>query len=105
MFAGKRRLEKAIKQLDSSTVKVEVEWRPFYLDPTLPEKSVNKIERYNKRFGADRVARMVPHMQATGREEGIEFSYGGKVGNTTNSHRLVYYAQRYGKVDEVSGHR
>jgi len=32
---------------------------------------------------------------------GINFSRDGKVGNTIDSHRLVSYAERHGKQNEV----
>lgn len=32
---------------------------------------------------------MLPYMKQTGLKDGITFDYGGNVGNTFNSHRLV----------------
>jgi hypothetical protein len=40
-------------------------------------------------------------MQRTGAEYGIKFSYDGKIGNTINSHRLVEFAKRQGKQNEM----
>ena len=57
---------------------------------------MNKLEHYKKKFGPSRVEAMVPHMIATGRSEGIEFSYGGNIGNTLDSHRLAYQAREEG---------
>ena len=45
---------------------------------------------------------MIPHMVKTGQQDGIKFSYGGKVGNTMNSHRLVDWAKQFGKSEEAS---
>ncbi len=39
---------------------------------------------------------MIPYMKATGLKDGINFSYGGNVGNTFNSHRLVALAKTKG---------
>lgn len=61
----------------------------------------NKLEAYNRKFGAARVASMVPHMQKVGEESGIKFSYGGDISNTLLSHALVKVAQAQGKEDEV----
>jgi predicted DsbA family dithiol-disulfide isomerase len=44
---------------------------------------------------------MLPHMQQVGLQHGIKFTYGGKIGNTINSHRLVEYAKRHGKENEM----
>ena len=93
-YIGKRRLERAIAELDPARVTVRIRMHPFFLDATLPPSSVNKMEHYKKKFGAERAAQMIPRMQATGREEGIAFSYGGNIGNTLLSHRLVRYTER-----------
>lgn len=39
---------------------------------------------------------MVPQMKKTGQSVGIEFSYGGFVGNTFDSHRLIWKAREEG---------
>ena len=40
---------------------------------------------------------MLPVMKQTGEKEGINFSYGGEMGNTTDSHRLMEWAlETYG---------
>ncbi len=39
-----------------------VRWLPFQLVPDLAKEGVNKLEYYNKRFGPQRVAQMVPAM-------------------------------------------
>jgi predicted DsbA family dithiol-disulfide isomerase len=100
-FVGKRRFEKVLKQLDPQKVKVEVNWRPFFLDRTLPAPGKNKLEHYAKKFGKARTDQMLPHMKNVGKEEGINFSYGGKIGNTMNSHRLVEFAKKQGKQDAM----
>ncbi|CAF1643241.1 unnamed protein product, partial [Didymodactylos carnosus] len=96
-YVGKRRLEKALSQLDSSKVNVEISWYPFELDSGSPrEGSILKLDRYKQKFGEERTKQMITQMQQTGKEEGIQFSYGGKVGSTFNSHRLVHYAKLHG---------
>lgn len=71
-----------------SDVKVTYDWRPYELDPTLPSPGVNKMQRYASRFGP-RFGEMIEQMKERGRPYNIAFSYGGNVGNTVNSHRLV----------------
>ena len=76
-------------------MQADIEWLPFFLNAGLPEKGTNKLEHYNKKFGgvcagglqlrakceltlelptASRVRSMIPHMQETGKKEGIDFS-------------------------------
>ncbi len=65
------------------------------LDPSLPAPGTNKMALYRKKFGA-RFDAMIPHMKQVGSTIGVNFSYGGNVGNTLNSHRLVTWAQKQG---------
>jgi len=60
--------------------------------------SLVKRDHYNSKFGADRVAAMIPQMEATGMKESppIKFSYGGTLGNTLDSHRLIEWAYEMG---------
>jgi len=100
-FVGKRRLEKALKQLDPLKVQTEIRWLPFFLNPNAPKPSQNKLEMYKKKFGPERVEQMVPHMKKVGGEEGINFSFGGNTGLTLDSHRLLEYAlEKYGFVKQ-----
>jgi len=72
-------------------------WRPFQLDASLPKgKGKLKLEAYKEKFGADRVASMVPYMASVGKEVGIDFSYGGYIGNTFDSHRFLWQARETG---------
>eukprot|EP00013_Stygamoeba_regulata_P024202 CAMPEP_0177665102 /NCGR_PEP_ID=MMETSP0447-20121125/20867_1 /TAXON_ID=0 /ORGANISM="Stygamoeba regulata, Strain BSH-02190019" /LENGTH=210 /DNA_ID=CAMNT_0019171157 /DNA_START=44 /DNA_END=676 /DNA_ORIENTATION=- len=98
-YVGKRRLEKAMKKMPDS-VSFEVKWKPFLLNPDAP-KRINKFEAYCRKFGESRVKAMMPAMKEAGRADGIEFSFGGDTGNTVNSHRLIEYADRFGKQDQV----
>ena len=96
-FVGKRRFEKAVKALGG--LSVQVRWRPFFLDPGLPAGGVDKMARYTEKFGAARVAQMLPMMAQVGKTEDIVFDYGGRISNTLTSHALLELAwQRGGAV-------
>jgi len=95
-------------KIASSTMGMDfsVSWRPFFLDPRLPGgEGKDKVQHYNAKFGAERVAQMMPRMVQTFAEEGIPgYSINGKVGNTMDSHRLLEYALSKGgpeKQDEL----
>jgi predicted DsbA family dithiol-disulfide isomerase len=94
-YVGKRRLEKALSQIDTSNVNVSISWYPYELDHGLPsDGSLLKMDRYKQKFGETRVKQMLPQMMETGKQEGIQFSYGGNIGSTFDSHRLLYYAKQ-----------
>merc|ERR1711934_1348358 len=79
----------------------EVHWKPFMLDASLPAEGVDKLQRYNAKFGPARVQQMLPHMKRVGEGEGIAFSYGGLIGNTLDSHRMIEWSARFGKQNEM----
>jgi len=54
------------------------------------------MEYYEAKFGAAMVRGMIPRMKATAMEHGIEMNYGGYVGNTFDSHRLIWKAREEG---------
>eukprot|EP00746_Dinoflagellata_sp_MGD_P126423 gnl/MRDRNA2_/MRDRNA2_61267_c0_seq1.p1 gnl/MRDRNA2_/MRDRNA2_61267_c0~~gnl/MRDRNA2_/MRDRNA2_61267_c0_seq1.p1 ORF type:complete len:182 (+),score=52.79 gnl/MRDRNA2_/MRDRNA2_61267_c0_seq1:172-717(+) len=86
----------------SDKASFKVEWIPFQLNPQAEGGAgVNKLEMYKKKFGEARVNQMLPMMMQVGRQEGIEFSYGGNTGNTFDSHRLISLAGKQGKQDEL----
>jgi len=58
---------------------------------------VNKLQKYiNGGFQS-----ALPYWSEQGKKVGIQFSYGGNVGNTLDSHRLIEFAKKYGKQDEM----
>jgi predicted DsbA family dithiol-disulfide isomerase len=89
-FVGKRRLEKAIATHKKSNRETtfNVSWHPFYLDPTV-KQTEDKLARYERKFGKARMAQMIPYMHSVGEGVGIDFKYGGKIGNTRDSHRII----------------
>ena len=95
-FVGKRRLEKALALLAADNIGAVVRWHPFELDPTLPRSGTGKLDRYNSKFGAERMAQMLPHMAAVGAAEGITFSYGGLIAATPLSHAFLERALAVG---------
>jgi len=42
------------------------------------------------------VGRMIPRMKSVAKEYGIKMEYGGHIGNTFNSHRLIWKAREVG---------
>ena len=99
---GQRRLQKATANFPH--VDFQVEWRPFQLNPQASKTGVNKLEMYKQKFGADRVASMLPYMTRVFEGIGVKYSIGGNTGNTFDSHRLAEWASsKFGpqKADEL----
>ncbi|KAF9363310.1 hypothetical protein BGX34_004416 [Mortierella sp. NVP85] len=104
-YIGKKRLETAITSFKSKAenkeVEFEVNWHPYQLDPSASETPVPKMVMYSRKFGQDRAPLIRDRMIQVGKEEGIQFAYDGNIVNTLNSHRLIAYATKHGKQDEM----
>lgn len=99
-YLGYKKYLKAVDHFkaEGGNLDFSLHFEPFKLDPTLPlDHGVVKRDRYIAKFGgAERVAAMEQQMIARGREVGIEFSYGGKLRATRDSHRLLAKAYELG---------
>jgi predicted DsbA family dithiol-disulfide isomerase len=80
-----------------------VRWLPFQLNPDLPESGIPREDYVARKFGA-RGKGVNERVVMTGRQLGIAFDYEKmKVQpNTLNAHRLLLYAERHGRQDELS---
>ncbi|KAI1503998.1 DSBA oxidoreductase [Biscogniauxia marginata] len=104
-YVGKKRLDRAIdlyRQVypggkdDTFTIS----WAPFYLDPTSPRVGIPVKERMAQRFGPDRLQAIFERLTAIGGEEGINFGFAGRIGNTRDSHRLIQLGKTKGAEAE-----
>lgn len=101
-YLGKRRLDRAIDVYKKtvpggSQDTFTVNWKPYYLDPTLPQgESYPVLERMAQKFGTDRQGAITQHLGRVGASEGICFSFRGRMGNTRDAHRLVQLARSKG---------
>jgi predicted DsbA family dithiol-disulfide isomerase len=80
-----------------------VRWLPFQLNPDLPEGGIPREEYVARKFGA-RGKGVYDRVTVAGQQVGIPFAYEKmKVQpNTLNAHRLMLYAERTGKQDELA---
>lgn len=76
-------------------------WHPYYLNPNAPIPSVDKRSLYASKFGAERSVMMFQRLESIGKKVGIRFSFGGKTGNTRDSHRLIQMAGTKGEDVQV----
>jgi predicted DsbA family dithiol-disulfide isomerase len=101
-FIGKRRLGRALAMRPE--VEVQVNWRPYRLDPTIPREGVDRRAYMKAKFGDNpRSAAMGEALRSEGAGEGIEFAFDkiAKTPNTLDSHRLIRWAGGVGLQDEV----
>lgn len=94
-YVGKRRLERALAQLDGAPIRMT--WRPFQLNPTMPKEGMERISYLEAKFGSlDTFRRLEEHLLTAGAAEQIPFAFDKivRTPNTFLAHRLIWYAER-----------
>ena len=92
-YVGERRFSRALSILQPS-VEVEVVFRPFQLDPTLPHTPSPLIDQLRRKFGA-RAEAMVRHVTSIASKEGLDLRFDrAQAVNTLTAHRLLRLAER-----------
>ena len=101
-FIGKRRLEKALTLRPD--VEAEITWRPFQLNPDMPEQGMARADYIAAKFGGNGHANRIHQTIAeAGASVGITFAFDriARSPNTLNAHRLIRFATRAGRGGAV----
>jgi predicted DsbA family dithiol-disulfide isomerase len=101
-FIGKRRLEKALALRPMPEVRVH--WRAFQLNPGMPKEGMERGAYLAAKFGGPEAAqRIYDTVGAAGRRTGVDFAFERirRTPNTVAAHRLIRFADRFGKQDAV----
>jgi len=95
-FVGKRKLDAALSLV--SELEVEVNWRPFQLDPTIPQGGVSRHDYMAKKFGPEKIAAIHERLEGVGAEAGVAFAFDKieRSPNTLDAHRVIRWAQAHG---------
>jgi predicted DsbA family dithiol-disulfide isomerase len=102
-FIGKRRLERALDQLNGAA-QTRITWRPFQLNPTMPREGMDRRTYLEAKFGSlDAFRQLEEHVLAAGAAERIPFALEkmARTPNTVLAHRLIWYAEQQGRQDAV----
>ncbi|HET8879193.1 MAG TPA: DsbA family oxidoreductase [Arthrobacter sp.] len=101
-YIGKRRFETALAGFPHRD-SVEVHWRSFQLDPSLPNHyDGTELDYLSNRKGMDpaQVAGMFDHVAAQAAAEGLQYRFDNVVvANSFAAHRLIHLAGVHGKQD------
>ncbi len=101
-YLGWRRLEEALAMRPD--VKATITWRPYQLDPTLPEEGVDRKNYMAAKFpDAERRAQIGEILNQAAAEDGIVWNLADipVSPNTNAAHRLIRWAQTAGCQDVV----
>lgn len=99
-YLGKRRLERALAELDQPA---EIQWLPYELNPDMPPEGMERASYREQKFGAARAAQFDAQLTALGQEEGVPFAFErqARTPNTRRAHQLIAFAASEGKADAV----
>jgi len=91
---GLAQFEEAVRRLGWDETDLEVVYRPFELDPTVPPGGVDLVEYLQRKFGPSATIRSIEgRVGEAGAEVGINFEWSGiRRVNTFDAHRLVAWA-------------
>lgn len=92
-FVGQKRLDKAAASLPD--IDVDIRWRPYQLDPTIPPDGKDRRQYMIDKFGSEeRIRQIHARIEGLGAAEGIDFAFDAiKVApNTLDAHRVIRWA-------------
>ena len=101
-YIGKRRIEDALALVPD--VPVEVQWRPFFLNPWVPREGISRDDYLTTKFGSvEAYKNIAGRVVDAAKEEGLVYrpDLVKRQPNTTDCHRLIHWAEATGKAAEM----
>lgn len=98
-YLGKARLDLALADVQDE-ISVDVNWRPYQLNPDYPPEGVDQRAELEKKLGGkEKVDQAHAMLSELGKEVGIHYAFDAiKIGpNTLNAHRLSLWAHAEGR--------
>jgi predicted DsbA family dithiol-disulfide isomerase len=92
-YIGQKRIEAAVAGLPD--IDVDISWRPYQLDPTIPAKGKDRRDYMLAKFGSEeRIREIHARIEPIGAAEGIHFAFDRIriAPNTLDAHRVVRWA-------------
>ncbi len=101
-FLGKRRLDKALSLLPD--IKAEINFRPFFLDPTIPPEGLDRHAYMAAKFGEERLKTIHDPLIKAGKQDGVPYQFDkiARTPNTMDAHRLMRWAKLEDKQPEIA---
>jgi len=103
-WIGKAHLGAALDELRADGLTFGVRWRPFQLNPDMPEAGVERDVYRAQKFGSlDRSRELDAQVAEAGRAAGVGFRFDrmARTPNTVAAHRVIRAAEEAGVQDAV----
>lgn len=101
-YIGQRNLEDALRQ--HPITNLDIRWRPFMLDPSIPPDGIDRKTYYESRFGSEeKISQGSQHAAELGAKIGIKFAFDRikRIPNTLDAHRLIRWAAAETRAADV----
>ncbi|MGJ4904470.1 DsbA family oxidoreductase [Bradyrhizobium sp. HKCCYLRH2060] len=101
-YIGKKRIEEALKLVPD--VPVEVNFRPFFLNPWVPREGISREQYLTTKFGSVEAYKGIAgRVVAAAEQEGLSYHPDrvARQPNTIDCHRLIRWAGEIGKAPEM----
>ena len=101
-YIGKKRIEDALRL--AADVPVDIDWRPFFLNPWVPREGISREEYLTTKFGSvDAYKGIAGRVVTAAGEEGLTYrpDLVKRQPNTIDCHRLIHWADAKGKAAEM----
>jgi protein disulfide-isomerase len=103
-YIGKRNYEMALAQFENAD-QVEIIWKSFQLDPSLPETTSENVYEYlanRKGLGLEQVKQLHENVTNTARTVGLEYNFDKtQISNSFKAHQLIQLAKSKNLGDEA----
>ena len=98
-YVGKRQLERALALEPQPGL--QVTWRPFQLNPDMPEEGMERAAYLRAKFGEDGGGDRYARVRAAGASVGLDFAFDRirRTPNTLQAHRLIRWSAAIGAQD------
>ena len=105
-YVGDQRLKKAM-QASGDKYDFEVSFKPYELNPNVPQTGQDRIDYFTKNYGPQflpQIKAMNERLTEAGKADGIDFNFDKliTVNNTFNAHRLIWLAGKCGVQAQVA---
>lgn len=101
-YIGKRRIEEALNLVPE--VPVELNFRPYFLNPWVPREGISREEYLTAKFGSVEAYKgIASRVVAAAEQEGLSYRPDrvARQPNTIDCHRLIRWAGSIGKAPEM----
>lgn len=103
-YIGKRNLEKALEEFDSSE-DIEIVFHSFQLDPNAQKgNKSNMVSDLSEKYGTSKeeAQKMIDRIVSMAKDVGLNYNYDKVIGtNTFDAHKLVHYSEEKNKDKEM----